>query len=259
MAIYTYCLLRQPTEDPLPTLRGIDARPVFPLHCGKYTMLVSRLERDFALSARSIVEHGQVIARVFENRTVLPMRFGTFFRTEKQVAELVRENRQDLLEAFCRLRGKAEMRVKLLLGFGAMPPSSKMKDVRKPPRRSMGSEVYVPQADDEPLDAECRELAAQLSVRMREMFHPLDQQVSCRRLESSQLLVDCAHLIEAGNIAAYQKLCGQAAAQVKDCDFRVSGPWPPYHFLPNAVRLPARASTTPRRSRMVTPLATVAH
>jgi hypothetical protein len=250
MAIYTYCLLRQPAEDSLPSLRGIDGRPVFPLHCEKYTMLVSRLERDFAFSARSIVEHGQVIARVFENRTVLPMRFGTFFRSERQVIELVRGNRQDLLEAFCRLRGKAEMHLKLLLGFEATATTSKVSEFRKPPRRSLGSEEYLPQPEGEPLDAQCRELAVQLSTQMREMFQPLEQQVSCRRLEGSQLLVDCAHLIETGKVAAYHKLCDQAANRIKDCDFRVSGPWPPYHFLPNAVRLPARPAAPAQRSRM---------
>jgi Gas vesicle synthesis protein GvpL/GvpF len=259
MAIYTYCLLRLPSDATLPELRGIDGRPVFPLCCDKYTMLASRLERDFHFSARSIVEHGQVIARVFENRTVLPMRFGTFFRSEKQVIDLVRENRHDLLEAFCRLRGKAEMRVKLLLGFGGPEATPKLAVVRKPPRRSMNSEQYVPQADGEPLDPQCRELAAQLSVRLREMFHPLDQQVSCRRLESSQLLVDCAHLIEAAKVAAYQKLCGHASTQVKDCDFRVSGPWPPYHFLPNAVRLPAQAAAPSLRPSMSSRLASIAH
>jgi Gas vesicle synthesis protein GvpL/GvpF len=258
MAIYTYCLLRQPAEGSLPTLRGIDGRPVFPLRCQKYTMLVSRLEREYAFSARSIVEHGQVIARVFENRTVLPMRFGTFFRSEKQVIDLVRENRQDLLEAFCRLRGKAEMRVKLLLGFGAPAVTRSSTVARKPPRRSLGSEEFLPQADGEPMDAECRELAAQLSDRLRDMFNPLEQQVSCRRLEGSQLLVDCAHLIEAEKVAGYQKLCSQASAQVKDCDLRVSGPWPPYHFLPSAVRLPASAATS-LRSRMTARVASIAH
>lgn len=259
MAIYTYCLLRLPSNTSLPTLRGIDSRPVFPLTCDKYTMLVSRLERDFPFSARSIVEHGQVIARVFENRTVLPMRFGTFFRSEKQVIDLVRENRHDLLEAFCRLRGKAEMRVKLLLGFGVPAAISKTPAVRKPPRRSMNSEQYVPQGDGELLDPQCRELAAQLSGRLREMFHPLDQQVSCRRLQSSQLLVDCAHLIETAKVAAYQKLCGHISTQVKDCDFRVSGPWPPYHFLPNKVRLSAHATAASVRSRASSRLASVAH
>jgi hypothetical protein len=257
MAIYTYCLLRMQSDEVLPSLRGIDQRPVFPLRCDRYTMLVSRLERDFSFSPRSIVEHGQVIARLFEDRTVLPMRFGTFFRSEQQVINLVRENRQDLLEAFCRLRGKAEMRVKLLLGFGP-PPVSKASELRKPPRRSLRSEDSVPHGDGEPLDPQCRELAAQLSVRLKEMFRPLDQQVTCRRMEGSQLLVDCAHLIEAENVAAYQKLCGQASAQVKDCDIRVSGPWPPYHFLPTSVRLPAAVSVTTFRPRAGMRLAALA-
>ena len=258
MAIYTYCLLRKSADGSIPSLRGIDGRPVFPLRCEKYTMLVSRLERDFVFTARSIVEHGQVISRIFENRTVLPMRFGTFFRSEKQVIDLVRENRHDLVEAFCRLRGKAEMRVKLLLGFGEPPMERKMSGVRKPPRRSLGSEEFVPQADGEPLDPQCRELASQLAVRLKEMFRPLDQQVSCRRLEGSQLLVDCAHLIETDQVTAYQKLCGQASTQVKDCDMRVTGPWPPYHFLPNAVRMPA-PSATPLRTRSASRMASVAH
>ena len=253
MAIYTYCLLRASSEESLPDLKGIDSRPVFPLRVDRYTMLVSRLERDFPFSARSIVEHGQVIARVFENHTVLPMRFGTFFGSEKQVADLVRENRQDLLEAFCRLRGKAEMRVKLLLGFETPAESSRSVSsktaIRKPPRRANRYEGTVPAGDGEPLDPQCRELAAQLSVRLREMFHPLDQQVTCRRLDGCQLLVDCAHLIDANTVHAYQKLCGQASTQVKDCDIRVSGPWPPYHFLPSAVRRPAVVALPRLRSR----------
>ena len=260
MSIYTYCLLRLPAEETLPSLRGIDSRPVFPLRCDRYTMLASRLERDFPFSPRSIVEHGQVIARVFENRTVLPMRFGTFFRSEKQVEDLVRENRQELLEAFCRLRGKAEMRLKLLLGFDAPVVGEKIGEIRKPPRRSLGADESLPTGDGEPLDPQCRELAAQLAVRLREMFRPLDQQVNCRRLEGSQLLVDCAHLIEAENVAAYQKLCSHASAQVKDCAIRMSGPWPPYHFLPAAVRLPAAVAVPPLRPRLAAMrMASLAH
>lgn len=242
MAIYAYCLLRLPSEEALPALRGIDARPVFPLRCEKHTMLGSRLERDFPFSARSIVEHGQVIARIFEKHTVLPMRFGTFFRSEKQIAELIRENRQDLLEAFCRLRGKAEMRLKLLFRF----PAPSFAEVRKPPQRSFGSKGSFPNEDGDPLDPQCRELAAQLSVRLREMFHPLDEQVTCRRLQTSELLVDCAHLIESQQVGTYQKLCCLASEQVKDCALRMSGPWPPYHFLPASVRLPAAPATALR-------------
>src|SRR4051812_1183320 len=110
MAFYAYCILRPNSDDPWPVMQGISEHPVFPLRCGKYTVLLSRLERDYPFTPRSIVEHGQVISRVFESHTVLPMRFATFFKSEKQIVNVIQENQGELLEAFCRLRGKSEMR-----------------------------------------------------------------------------------------------------------------------------------------------------
>ena len=243
MSIYAYCLVRLSSDEVLPTLRGIAARPVFPLRCDRYAMLLSRLERNFRFSARSIVEHGQVIRRVFETHTVLPVRFGTFFRSERQITELIRENRQDLLESFCRLRGKAEMHLKLLLDF---PGNG--SDLRKPPQCSRASNGFSSAGNGAHLDPQCQDVAEQISTRWRELFRPLDQQVTCRRLATGQLLVDCAHLIESQQLGSYQKACCLASEGVQDSELRMSGPWPPYHFLPATVRLPA-PKVVPIRSR----------
>src|SRR3972149_6485047 len=113
MAIYAYCLLRFPSQQNWPVLRGVSGHPVFPFCCGRYTTLLSHLNRDFPFTALSIAEHGQAIARAFEMHTVLPMRFGTFFQSEKQIAGFIREQQRELLEPFCRWRGKAEMRLRL--------------------------------------------------------------------------------------------------------------------------------------------------
>jgi hypothetical protein len=91
-------------------------------------------------------------------------------------------------------------------------------------------------------------VAEQISARLRELFRPLDQQVTCRRLATGQLLVDCAHLIENQQLHNYQKAGCLASEGVKDSELRMSGPWPPYHFLPATVRLPA-PTLVPMRSR----------
>ena len=245
MAIYAYCLLRLSAEEPWPNLEGIGGHPVFPFRCGKYTTLLSRLNRNFPFTPRSIVEHGQVIARAFETHTVLPMRFGTFFASEKQIEHLIRGNQSELLEAFCRLRGKAEMRLKLcfssVLSDGASPKKA-------PQKASSLRNPVPPNREVEPADPQSRELAEQLATWLRQMFHPLDDQVSCRRLHSQELVVDCAHLIESQQVETYKRLCGLASEQVKDCALRMTGPWPPYHFLPASVRMPA-ASLRVMRTR----------
>src|SRR3990170_4988124 len=192
MSIYAYCLLRLPLEEIWPILIGVGQHPVFPFRAGKYAMLLSRLERHFPFTPRSIVEHAQVVARAFESHTVLPMRFGTFFSSEKQIDQLIRENREELLETFCRLRGKAEMRMKVTVS----PVPAADQAIRKPPRKSGFSADDIPEGVDLPVDAATREFAAQITTLMREIFHPAAEQVSCRRLHTGELVVDCAHLVE---------------------------------------------------------------
>ena len=239
MAIYAYCLLRLTPNESWPVLDGIGGHPVFPFRCGRYTMLLSRLGRNFSFTPRSIVEHGQVIARVFETHTVLPMRFGTFFQSEKQIEHLIQENRSDFLETFCRLRGKAEMRLKLCFpSTKSDQPSPKKQPQKTRSLRSAGSSNGSSSGESEAADPRNQEMAQQLAAWLREMFHPLDDQVTCRLL-SSEIVVDCAHLIESQRVETYRELCNVASEQVKDCAIRMSGPWPPYHFLPATVRLPA--------------------
>lgn len=246
MAFYAYCLLRLNPDEPWPVLQGISEHPVFPLRCGRYTMLLSRLERSFAFTPRSIVEHGQVIARAFETHTVLPMRFATFFKSEKQIENLIQENQKELLEAFCRLRGKSEMRLKLLFQMEAF----EARNGKKACQSTVAAGYACANGDETPLDPRNQELAHQLAAQVGEMFHPLEQQISCRLIHSHELVVDCAHLIESQKVESYQKLQSAASEQVKNCDLRISGPWPPYHFLPTAVRLPA-ATLAPLRRRAV--------
>jgi hypothetical protein len=240
MSIYAYCLLRINADEPWPVMQGISEHPVFPLRCGKYTMLVSRLERNFPFTPRSIVEHGQVIAHAFESHTVLPMRFATYFKSEKQIENLIQENQKELLEAFCRLRGKAEMRLKLLFHADASDTGKKT---------SVRTNDLAGQPVSASLDARNQEMAQRLAAEVGDLFHPLEQQISCRMAQNREVVVDCAHLVETQKVVSYQKLQTAASEQVRNYDLKISGPWPPYHFLPTTVRMPA-ASLVPLRRRV---------
>jgi len=248
MAFYAYCLLRLNSDEPWPVVQGIDNHPVFPLRCGKYTMLISRLERTFPFTPRSLVEHAQVINRVFESHTVLPMRFATFFHSEKQITNLIQENQKELLEAFCHLRGKAEMRLKFFFQTDSQPSGTDHHE-KKPPQKTLGLGGSYSDDTGDAVNSKNHELQ-QLAVRICGMFRPLEQQMFCRLVHRQELLVDCAQLIESRKVETYQKLYSLASQQVKNCDFRISGPWPPYHFLPPSVRLPAGRAPVPLRRRV---------
>jgi hypothetical protein len=55
-------------------------------------------------------------------------------------------------------------------------------------------------------------------------------------VDADGMLLDIAHLIDTKSIEKYQNRYSTAAKQLKNCQMVVTGPWPPYHFLPGKVR-----------------------
>jgi hypothetical protein len=78
--------------------------------------------------------------------------------------------------------------------------------------------------------------ARALSVQVHKMFNPLQEEVFCKKVDSGGLLIDIAHLIDSRAVVKYQMRCSAALRQLKDCEVVVSGPWPPYHFMPGKLR-----------------------
>jgi len=85
-------------------------------------------------------------------------------------------------------------------------------------------------------DRERQTKARALSVQVHKMFNPLEEEVSCKRVASDGMLIDIAHLIDSKSIEKYQNRYSTAARQLKNCEVVLSGPWPPYHFLPGKLR-----------------------
>lgn len=219
MAYYAYCILRLDPDQDWQVFPGVGERPVFAVREGRLVMLLSRLDRGFRADAHSIIQHGRVVHRVFEQHTVLPFRFGTTFQSEQQGRHVLLANRTEFTDAINRLRGKAEMHVKLLFTAGS------------PARALDGNRLQTPEAG--------AEFQRRASERLAGLYHPLAEQVSVRPLQNGDWLVDFAHLIEGSQVTAYQRVYASAAERMTDCQLLVSGPWPPYHFLPSAVRIPA--------------------
>jgi hypothetical protein len=60
--------------------------------------------------------------------------------------------------------------------------------------------------------------------------------VSCKKVAQDGMMIDIAHLIDSKSIEKYQNRYTHAAKQLKNCQLVISGPWPPYHFLPDKIR-----------------------
>jgi len=235
MSLYAYCVTRLERDEDWAVFPGVAGRPVFALRHQKIALLASRMERVRLEEPSHVVQHGQVVRRIFEKRTVLPFRFGTLFTTEDEAAAVLRQNHDQFLEAIRMLRGKAELHVKVQFSAeGAPAPAARTQ----PGRLVVSSQGYGIASAPPANGGTQPTLTDLVARRVREVLGGLDEQVSTRELAGGQVLMDLRYLVERSLAPCPAKV---AIPEVSDCHVQVTGPWPPYHFLPISARMPSRA------------------
>ncbi len=241
MSWYAYCLTEHQTlangvraRRPflLDGIQGVNGSPVMSYPSGEFAVIVSEYERTTSkLDEKSVLEHARVVSQSFRTATVLPFRFGTIFDTEDAIRQAVRANRRTFCESVARLRGKSEMRIKLVVHDGTMHAT---EEIVLPD--TVGREYLSKLREKAFRERERQTKARALSVQVHKLFNPLEEEVSCKRVDADGMLLDIAHLIDTKSIEKYQNRYDTAAKQLKNCQLFVTGPWPPYHFLPGKVR-----------------------
>jgi len=241
MAWYAYCiternaypeLARHRRPMPLQGITGLFGNQTFFFPAADLAVIVSEhLPEDAArlqtpeaqMAAR---EHARVVSTCFSQATVLPFRFGTTFEDDDALRRSVRSNQRHFLANVERLRGKAEMHLKVLVD-DICPESRNALQ----PEHHAGQEYLSHLRESATRQRERQSRARALSLQMHRMFLPLAEEITCKRMDSGKMLLDIAHLVDKKTVERYQNKYSSATLQMKDCAMQLSGPWPPYHFV----------------------------
>jgi hypothetical protein len=241
MAWYAYCiaernafpdLARHRRPMPLAGVNGLFGNQTFLFPAADLAVIVSEhLPEDSARMGTpegqaAARQHAGVIANCFTKSTVLPFRFGTTFEDDDALRRSVRSNQRHFMANVERLRGKAEMHIKLLVD-DICPETQGM--VYK--QQAAGQEYLSHLRESASRQRERQSRARALSLQMHRMFLPLAEEITCKRMDSGKMLLDIAHLVDKKTVERYQNKYSTATQQMKDCNMQLSGPWPPYHFV----------------------------
>jgi hypothetical protein len=241
MAWYAYCiaersafseLARHRRPMPLAGVSGLFGNQTFLFPAADLAVVVSEhLFEDAAhLSGpeaqTAARDHARVISGCFARSTVLPFRFGTTFEDDDALRRSVRSNQRHFLANVERLRGKAEMHLKVVVD-DICPESRHALQ----PHQAAGQEYLSHLRESASRQRERQSRARALSIQMHRMFLPLAEEITCKRTDSGKMLLDIAHLVDKKTVERYQNKYSSASLQLKDCAMQLSGPWPPYHFV----------------------------
>jgi hypothetical protein len=236
MAWYAYCITEQQAFQgdirarrpfPVEGLKGIGDAQTFGYPSGEFAVIVSEYIPVGDLGQKALLQHAHVVSECFKRTTVLPFRFGTVFDSDDALRRAVRLNRKAFLEGVSKLKGKAEMHLKLLIRDGSLREA--LEEIELP--STVGSEYLSKLREKAARHRERQTKARALSVQVHKIFDPLDQDVCCRKVDSGGMLIDIAHLIEHKQVQKYQNRYQMATRHLPGVEVVMSGPWPPYHFI----------------------------
>ena len=234
MAWYAYCiaersafpdLCRHRRPMPFTGVSGLFGNQIFLFPASDLAVIVSEHSAEDArrMDQTAQRDHARVIAECFKHSTVLPFRFGTTFADDDAMRRSVRSNQRHFTANVERLRGKAEMHLKVVVDDTAA--GCIQRDM------TVGQQYLSSLRESATRQRERQSKARALSVQMHRMFLPIAEEITCKRMDSGKMLLDIAHLIDHKTVERYQNKYSSATTELKDCRMQLSGPWPPYHFV----------------------------
>jgi len=236
MAWYAYCISEQANFQQgrvrrpflIESLKGVDASPVRGFPCGEFVVIVSEIEHGKLLSPHAAMEHARIVSECFKVATLLPFKFGTVFESDDALRQAMRNNKKTFADSIAKLRGKSEMHIKVTARGG----SSAIAEVLSVLPHKAGGEYLTRLKEQASRDRERQSRARALSVQVHKLLNPLQEEVSCKKVDTG-IVLDIAHLIDSNGVEKYQSRYSNALRQFKDVEISLSGPWPPYHFMPS--------------------------
>ena len=229
--LYTFAILLAPAPDQVPL--GIMGKPIQYLQCDR---IIAVVEADVDIEAlkllpeqslmQVIVQHDRLICELFDQRTLLPLRFGTAFVSVEALETYLKEEGERLFTSLERLDGYAEF---LITGSAIAPKAEaaanlKGKDYLLAKRSQyLQQEQWRSQLQEEVLDYR---LMITNSLNP-DIYKPEFQHVETQGSEDVRVYA----LLPRSQIEYVQEILRSWEEQHSHWQISWSQALPPYHFL----------------------------
>ena len=198
------------------------------------TALAERLE-DAEWLERKIRAHEQVVEAALAAGTVVPCRFCTVYRDERELRRFLSERGEELAEALVRVEGRVELGVKAF----AAPAASASEASQAESGRAYLEARRREQLQRQELARSRGEIAAQLHERLLAAAEDgvvlglQSRDVSGREAE---MVFNGAYLV--ADRDRFEGALAAIARERDDVGLELTGPWPPYNFVPAELSRP---------------------
>ncbi len=235
---YVYCIIK--AEQPLRFgALGIGAEPaeVHTVHFRDIAAVVSNTPMVVQDPTRdNVLAHQRVNETVMQQHTVIPMSFGTVFKTDDDIMELLRSAYEAFLDVLMKMQDKFEFGLKVLWDRDQIirEIEEEDEDIRRLKGEissQKGSTYFARMQYGRLIDAA---LQARSERYVAEIFEALrDVSVASRSNKpiGDRMIMNAAFLVARSREQAFDARVKDIGQRFEKLTFKYTGPWPPYNFV----------------------------
>jgi Gas vesicle synthesis protein GvpL/GvpF len=239
-----YCLVQTDATGPPPPggLPGAQPARAIPLKDGLTAVVatlpdaeysadaVNQKLRDIDWVSKAAIGHEQLLERLMPtSRALLPMKLLTLFSSDDRLVKDLAKQRKLLARAAAHVAGCEEYGLRIFA----------LESAPESPAGGAASSGTAFLERKKQVRDQARERAVARGRFARDAYEALaaaSRDAVTRPLESDEIerpLLDAAFLVAAGEKAGFGKVSERLAAGAAKahCSFKLTGPWPPYHFV----------------------------
>src|SRR3954463_15189340 len=184
----------------------------------------------------NVLAHERVNETVMREHTVIPMSFGTIFKTRDDIVELMRSAYEAFADVLNKMQDKLEFGLKVLWDRDEMVRAIEGEDEDihrlKTEISSQKGSTYFARMQygrliDSALQARSERYVAEFLQRLR------DVSVASRvnRAIGDKMIMNAAFLVQRDQEQAFDRRIKDIASHFDKLTFKSTGPWPPYNFV----------------------------
>jgi Mg2+ and Co2+ transporter CorA len=237
---YVYCIIKSPKPRDFGQIGiGEDSHAVYTVHFQELAAVVSDTPiRIYDPTRENVLAHEFVNETVMREYTVIPMSFGTLFRTEEDIVELLKSTYRAFDDVLEKMNDKIEFGLKVLWDREKVistieEANEEIRRLKDEINRNAQSSTYFARMQLGRLVETALEDAGNDYVRdIHEALKPAAVASRSNKPIGDRMILNAAFLVGRDRERAFDDAVKEISRKYEDLlTFKYTGPWPPYNFV----------------------------
>jgi hypothetical protein len=235
---YVYCIIE--AGDPLrfgPVGIGVDPSEVYTVHYKNLGAVVSDAPLEVLDSTReNVLAHERVNETVMREHTVIPMSFGTVFKTREDIIELLRSAAEAFGDVLNKMQNKLEFGLKVLWDRDQAVREVESEDedisrLKKEISGQKGPTYFARMQYGRLVDAALHARSERYVAAVLDELRDVSVASRINKPIGDKMIMNAAFLISRDHEQAFDAKVKSVASRFDKLTFKYTGPWPPYNFV----------------------------